>query len=98
MRIGEIKGAQSRMEPVEGSIFSMSDSRTVNLRSGGQAQVCEAVLRDDTGSVTLTLWDSQIKMIKPGSKVRIENGYVTTFRGKNTLNIGKYGLLHVLEF
>ncbi|MDE1726352.1 MAG: DNA-binding protein [Thaumarchaeota archaeon] len=96
--IGQLNKPQNRLEPVEGVIGSISEPRTVNLKTGGQAQVADAMLKDDTGEIKLTLWDAQIKMVKQGSKIRIENGYISTFRGENSLNVGKYGKLEVLEF
>ncbi|MDE1862310.1 MAG: DNA-binding protein [Thaumarchaeota archaeon] len=96
--IGQLNKPQNRLEPVEGMIDSISEPRTVNLKTGGQAQVADAILKDETGQIKLTLWDAQIKMVKQGSKVRIENGYISTFRGENSLNVGKYGKLEVLEF
>jgi ssDNA-binding replication factor A large subunit len=96
--IDQLNKPQNRLEPIEGTIDTVSEPRTVNLRTGGQAQVADAMLKDDTGQIKLTLWDAQIKMVKPGSKVRIENGYITSFKGENSLNVGKYGKLSVLEF
>ncbi|MDE1826663.1 hypothetical protein DYY67_0987 [Candidatus Nitrosotalea sp. TS] len=96
--IGQLNKPQNRLEPVEGVIGSISEPRTVNLKTGGQAQVADAMLKDDTGEIKLTLWDAQIKMVKQGSKIRIENGYISTFRGENSLNVGKYGKLEVIEF
>lgn len=96
--INQLNRPQNRLEPVEGTIDSISEPRTVNLRTGGQAQVADAVLKDDTGQIKLTLWDAQIKMVKQGSKIRIENGYISSFRGENSLNVGKYGKLQILEF
>jgi len=96
--IDQLNKPQNRLEPVEGVIDTISEPRTVNLRTGGQAQVADAILKDDTGQIKLTLWDAQIKMVKSGSKVKIENGYVTSFKGENSLNVGKYGKLSVLEF
>ena len=96
--IVQLNKPQNRLEPVEGTIESISEPRTVNLKTGGQAQVADAVLKDETGQIKLTLWDAQIKMVKPGSKIKIENGYISTFRGENSLNVGKYGKLEVLQF
>jgi replication factor A1 len=96
--IGQLNKPQNRLEPVEGIIGSISEPRTVNLKTGGQAQVVDAILKDDTGEIKLTLWDAQIKMVKQGSKIRIEIGYISTFRGENSLNVGKYGKLEVIEF
>ncbi|MGI0069727.1 MAG: DNA-binding protein [Nitrosopumilaceae archaeon] len=96
--IDQLKRPQNKLEPIEGVIESISEPRTVNLKMGGQAQVADAVLKDDTGQIKLSLWDAQIKMVKQGSKIRIENGYISTFRGENSLNVGKFGKLEVLEF
>ena len=96
--IDQLKRPQNKLEPIEGFIESISEPRTVNLKMGGQAQVADAMLKDDTGQIKLSLWDAQIKMVKQGSKVRIENGYISTFRGENSLNVGKFGKLEVLEF
>ena len=96
--IDQLNRPQNKLEPIEGVIESISEPRTVNLKTGGQAQVADAQLKDETGQIKLSLWDAQIKMVKQGSKVRIENGYISTFRGENALNVGKFGKLVVLEF
>ena len=88
----------TKLDTVEGTVESISEPRTVNLKAGGQAQVADAILKDDTGQIKLTLWDAQIKMVKAGSKVTVENGYINSFKGENSLNVGKYGKLNVVEF
>ena len=71
--IDQLNRPQNKLEPIEGVIESISEPRTVNLKTGGQAQVADAQLKDETGQIKLSLWDAQIKMVKQGSKVRIEN-------------------------
>ena len=96
--INQLRSGMTRLDTVEGTIESISEPRTVNLKAGGQAQVVDAILKDETGQIKLTLWDAQIKMIKAGSKVEIENGYINSFKGENSLNVGKYGKLNIVEF
>jgi len=96
--INQLRSGMTKLDTVEGTIESISEPRTVNLKAGGQAQVADAVLKDDTGQIKLTLWDAQIKMVKAGSKVSVENGYINSFKGENSLNVGKYGKLNVVEF
>jgi len=96
--INQLRSGMTRLDTVEGTIESIGEPRTVNLRTGGQAQVADAILKDDTGQIKLTLWDAQIKMVKAGSKVTVENGYINSFKGENSLNVGKYGKLSVIEF
>jgi replication factor A1 len=96
--INQLRSGMTRLDTVEGIIESISEPRTVNLKAGGQAQVADAILKDETGQIKLTLWDAQIKMVKAGSKVTVENGYINSFKGENSLNVGKYGKLNVVEF
>ena len=81
----------------EGEIVEISEPRTVNLRTGGEARVADCMLKDESGQIKLSLWDDQIDMVKQGSKVRVLNGYTNSFRGELRLNVGKYGKLEVLE-
>jgi replication factor A1 len=95
MKIGELK-AGMRGVSVTGNVDSLAEARTVNLRTGGTAQVADAVISDETGSIKLSLWDDQINIVKQGDRISIENGYTQAFRGENNLNIGKYGKLKKL--
>jgi len=86
-----------RKVEVEGEITDKSETRTVTLRTGGQANVADYTLNDETGSIKLTLWEEQIEQVNVGSKVKIENGYTNSFRGEVRLNVGRYGKLTPLE-
>lgn len=96
MKINELKDNMSRID-VEGEVTDISEPRTVNLRTGGTGRVADATIRDDTGSIKLTLWGDQIDLIKVGSRVKVENGYTKSFRGEIAVNVGKYGKLNILE-
>ncbi len=92
MNIDELR-AGIRNVNVTGRVESISEPRTVNLRTGGTAQVADAFLSDDTGRIKLSLWNDQIEMVSEGDEISIENGYTQAFRGENSLNIGRYGKL-----
>jgi replication factor A1 len=92
MKIADLKGEQSRVD-VEGEIVDKGDIRSVNLRAGGTSNVADCTIRDESGSIKLTLWGDQINTVDVGDKVRIENGYTKAFRGEVQLNIGRYGKL-----
>jgi len=85
-----------RKVDISGEITGMNEARTVVLKDGSAARVCDTVFRDGSDGIKLSLWDDDINKCKVGSKVRIENGYVTTYRGERQLNIGKFGSLHFL--
>ena len=96
MKIADLKGEQSRVD-VEGEIIEKGDVRTVNLRAGGTSTVADATVRDDTGTIKLSLWGEQINSVDVGDKIKIENGYTKAFRGEIQLNIGRYGKLSKSE-
>jgi replication factor A1 len=94
-KINELKPGDREVS-LTASIDSISEPRTVNLRAGGTAQVADAIISDETGNIKLSLWDDQIKSVKEGDMISIENGYTQSFRGENNLNIGRYGRLKKL--
>ncbi len=95
MKINELRAGMRNVN-VSGRVESLGEPRTVNLRTGGTAQVADAVLSDDTGRIKLSLWDDQISIVGEGDEVSVENGYTQAFRGENSLNIGRYGKLSKL--
>jgi len=84
---------------IEGKVERKGEPRTVNRKTGGTIDVCDAYLVDESGGdIKLTLWGDDIPKVKDGSKVKIENGYTNTFKGEVSLTKGKYGKLEVVEF
>jgi len=96
LKINELRDGMRRVD-VEGRVQQISEPRTVNIRTGGQAKVADCILQDDSGSIKLSLWDEQIDMVTTGAHIRIENGYTNSFRGEVRLNVGRYGRLQALE-
>ncbi|HJS82231.1 MAG TPA: DNA-binding protein, partial [Nitrososphaera sp.] len=71
----------------------VGESRTVNLKAGGTNDVADAIISDESGSIKLSLWGEDINKVRAGDRVSIENGYINTFKGENSINIGKFGKL-----
>jgi replication factor A1 len=95
MKISELKPGMRGIS-IEGKLESIAEPRSVNLKSGGTAQVSDAVLSDETGSIKLSLWDEQLNIVTEGDQVSVENGYTNEFRGETSLNVGRYGKLKKL--
>ena len=95
MKINELKPGM-RAISIEGRVESIAEARNVNLKSGGTAQVADATISDETGSIKLSLWDEQLNLVKEGDQVYVENGYTQEFRGETSLNVGRYGKLKKL--
>ena len=95
MMIKDLRDGMRTVE-VEGEVMDISSSREVSLRTGGQAKVADAILKDDSGTIKLSLWDAQIEQVAKGARVKVTNGYINTFRGERQLNVGRYGKLDIL--
>lgn len=72
-------------------VLSISKSKQVTTGTGIQHEILEAKVEDETGSITLVLWDEKISSIKVEEVLQIENGFVTSFKGEWRINVGKYG-------
>ena len=58
----------------------MNRPREIN-KIGRKLRVANAKIKDDSGSITLVLWNEQIDTVKAGGKIKIENGYVNEWQG-----------------
>jgi len=86
-----------RRVDVEAKVIQKSETREVRSSYRNETyQVADAIIKDDTGTIKLTLWNEQIDQVNVDDTVKIENGYIRSFRGEIQLNAGKYGKLTVL--
>lgn len=100
----KIKDLKDGMKKVncEGYVIEKQETREVISQSDYQpynvatAYLGETSQSKDADTVKLTLWNEDIDRVRLGDKVKIENGYVTSFRGEIQLNIGKYGILSII--
>ena len=92
-KVGDLT-PESKAVNVTAKVVSKTEVREIPMgRDGSAHKVSDALIGDETGVVYLTLWDDNIEKVNEADTVRIENGYVTLFKGNIRLNIGKYGKL-----
>ena len=85
-----------RRVTVEAKVVEKSEPRQVRSRYKDETYtVADAKIEDETGSIKLTLWNEQIDQVNVDNTVKIENGYVTSFKGEIQLNVGRFGTLSV---
>ncbi|MCJ7560499.1 hypothetical protein MUO79_07760, partial [Candidatus Bathyarchaeota archaeon] len=56
-----------------------------------------ALIKDETGSMKMSLWNHQISMVHKGDVVDIKNGKVTWYSCERQLRLGRSGSLSVNE-
>ena len=86
---------------VAGVVQSVSDSKSFKRKNGSPGKVVNLEIADESGSCRLVLWNGDIdsiknKEIKPGTRVKIINGYTKTgYTGGMEIHLGRWGLLEV---
>lgn len=94
MKISEIKRGTNNVE-VEARVVDKGEKREVNTKYGRKA-VADVTLEDETGQITLSLWEEKIDAVRVGDMVKLEGGYITEFRDKMQLNLPRNGKLEIV--
>jgi replication factor A1 len=71
--------------------------RTEVMTRFGKSQLTVAIISDETGSIRLNLWRWQADIIQVDDIVKIENGFVQSFREHLELNVGSKGKIIVVS-
>ena len=96
LKIENIRNGMKQVD-VEAKVVEKAPTREVMSRYKNETyRVATTIISDDTGKIKLTLWNDDIEKVNENDTVKIENGYITSFRGEIQLNVGKYGKLTVL--
>ncbi|MEM0087141.1 MAG: OB-fold nucleic acid binding domain-containing protein [Candidatus Micrarchaeaceae archaeon] len=96
MNINELKVGAKNVT-LEATVAEKEEPREVVTKYGKRLNVANLTLKDETGSISLSLWGDDIDLVDVGDKIKITNGYVSEFRGTPQLSVGKYGKMEVIE-
>ena len=94
MQIKDLQAGQGKIDMTV-EIVSVQEPRTFD-KFGKSGKVANAKAKDESGEITLTLWNEQCDLVKAGMKVQITNGYVSEFKGEKRLGTGKFSKLEVV--
>lgn len=95
MKIADIREGMSNIS-LEGKVVEISESRSVNTRFG-KREVASALIKDETGEISLTLWQNQIDKVRIGDRISIKGAFVTRFKEKLQVNVPRSGSIEVIE-
>ena len=89
MRIADLKPGMREIS-LEAEVIEVSEPKVITAR-GSERTILEAMISDGTGRIKLVLWDDKIIELRPGDKIAISGGAVTSFRGEWRLNVSRGG-------
>lgn len=94
MAIKDLKIREGKVDIVV-EVIDKGDVREFE-KFGKPGRVCNAKVKDDSGEITLTLWNDEIDKVKIGDKIHIINGYVSEWQGEPQLTAGRLGKMEVV--
>jgi replication factor A1 len=85
-----------------GTITQIQNTRNFQRKNGSTGTVANLVFTDDTGSISLVLWNEQVDLIKSKTiqeqtKVKIINGYVKDGYQGAELCVGRWSSIDILD-
>ena len=95
MKISELQPQQGNIN-VEVEVLSIEEPREFD-KYGKTLRVANAQVKDDSGEIKMSLWNEDIDKVKPGMKLKIENGYCSEFKGEKQFTTGKFGKFEVIS-
>jgi len=75
-------------------VLNTAESKQVVTSAGVDHEILDLEVGDKSGSIKLVVWDEKIiPDLRKGDTVKIENGFVTSFKGDWRINVGRYGTI-----
>ncbi|NHI92096.1 MAG: hypothetical protein EAX96_06300 [Candidatus Lokiarchaeota archaeon] len=96
-RIGELTLNQSNLKII-GKIEEISQIRKVVLKKDNSShEIADFLLADETGCITLSLWDEKINGVSGYNVIELDGAYITEFQKGLRLNLSKTGTIKEYE-
>jgi len=95
-KIGDLKVGMKKVS-LKAEVLEIPKSKIVYTRYGTTACIANALIRDETGSMKMSLWNQQISTVHKGDVIDVKNGTVAWFSGERQLRLGRSGSLSVVE-
>ena len=94
MQIKDLKPKQGNVDIIV-DIIDIGDIREFQ-KFGKPGKVANAIAKDETGDIKLTLWNEDIEKVQAGDRAHLTNGYVNEWQGEMQLTTGRMGKLEVV--
>ncbi len=96
MKIKELRAGVSNVE-LRAEVVQKDEPREVVSKYGKRLTVANITIKDETGTIPMSLWGEDIEKVNVGDTIEVKNGYVSEFRGAPQLSTGKFGKISVVE-
>jgi replication factor A1 len=94
MKISELQPKQGDVELLV-EVVDIGEQREFN-KFGKSGRVATATVKDETGQISLSLWNEQIDQIHVGDALKVNGGYVKEWQGELQLTTGMRGNIEIV--
>ncbi len=94
MQVKDLKPRQGNVDIIV-DVVDVGEAREFQ-KFGKPGRVSNAIAKDETGDIKLTLWNEDIERVHSGDKVHLTNGYVNEWQGEMQLTTGRMGKLEIV--
>ncbi len=94
MQVKDLKPRQGNVD-ITLEVIEVGETREFQ-KFGNTGRVANAVAKDSTGQIKVSLWNDDIDKVKEGDHIKITNGWVSEFQGEKQLSAGRLGKLEVV--
>ena len=95
MAIKDLSAGQGKVDVVV-KVLEKGEVREFQ-KFGKPGRVCNATVEDDSGKISLTLWNDDIDSVNVGDTIHVTNGYVSEWQGEKQLSTGRFGKLEIVN-
>ena len=92
VKIEDVKPLEKHINVIF-KVIERNEEREINSRSGETHRVCDFSVADETGQITLTLWNEDIDAVETEKVYKLSNGFANIFQNSLRLSKGKFGNL-----
>ncbi|MGD2201601.1 MAG: OB-fold nucleic acid binding domain-containing protein [Candidatus Bathyarchaeota archaeon] len=96
-KVADLRTGMSSVN-VAARVAEIGEKREFTRRDGSTGRVVSVLLEDETGTVRLSLWDTDVDLadeMEPGDSVAVDNGYTRLSLGSVGLNVGQSGRIKI---
>lgn len=95
MRISELRSGMNNVD-LKAKVVELTQPKEILTKFGTSTTLTVATLKDESGSIKLTLWGNASDGVEEGAEIEITKGFVKEFRDELQLSVGRGGGIKVL--
>lgn len=99
LRIEDLKPGMEEVT-LRVQVLRLLPPREITTRFNRSHRLVEGMVEDSSGQVSITFWNDHVESLKdiePGDLIEVRNCFISSFRGKLIINVGRDSKMRKVE-